>query len=212
MREAPTDYVSIAWTRPVNWLRFTDLPRDIDAAAAKSRTIRYQRDLIRRWVQETQGRLVHEEAVMELSPDRATPQAVSVIEALRRQHPSATFLAVAFPRANGWRPHVHLEALLLKGRYHLLDPDPYISAAFSFDPSTHFSDWETQNASHRGQKACHRAEILAAIATLDPMSLTRKADALNERGLTTHTGKAWTKDNLAKFLSSPAPMRADPAG
>ena len=211
MNGTPEQYVSIAWTRPVKWLNFTKLPRDIDVAADNSRTIRYQRDIIRRWVKDHAGALIHEEALMELSPDRATPEAVCVIDTLRKRYPFATFLAVAFPRVNGWRPHVHLEALLAQGPFYLIDPDPYLSAEFSFDPAAHFTEWERQHDFHRAGKSRHRDEIHAVIATFDHLSLAEKAQALNERGFTSHTGKDWTKANLAKFLASSMPKSADRA-
>ncbi|KXV23121.1 hypothetical protein, partial [Gluconobacter oxydans] len=65
-------YVALAWTRPVPWLGFDRFSSDIDAAAMQSRTIRYQRDLIRQYVQDVQGVLEKEVALLELSPDRAT--------------------------------------------------------------------------------------------------------------------------------------------
>ena len=195
-------YVAIAWTRPVNWAGFSTLPADIDAAATKSRTIRYQRDLIRLWVKQHGGVLVHEEAVMELSPDRATPQAAMVIATLRKTYPAAIFIAVDFPKADGWRPHVHLQDLLDQGPSTLIDPDPYYAADFSFDPTQHFSAWEKHHDAHRQAKPAHRAKVLAALAEDAGHSLAQKAEILNARGLTTHTGKAWTKDNLAKFLNT----------
>lgn len=201
-------YVAIAWTRPVNWAGFSDLPRNIDHAAEKSRTIRYQRDLIRRTVEDSGGFLVHEEAIMELSPDRATPQAMEVVEKLRKVYPDATFIAVNFPKANGWRPHKPLNDLFGKDLPHLIDPDPYYSAEFSFDPARHFSEWEERDEAHRQSKAGHREMILGILARHEGLSLAAKAQALNDQGLKTHTGKAWTKDNLAKFLNSPAPNPA----
>ena len=41
--------VGFYWTLPVPWVRFTSLPKAVDDAAKLSRTIRYQRDLIRRY-------------------------------------------------------------------------------------------------------------------------------------------------------------------
>lgn len=202
-------YVAIAWTRPVNWAGFSDLPRNIDAAAEKSRTIRYQRDLIRRSVKEMGGILVHEEALLELSPDRATPQVVEILAKLHRTYPEATFIAVDFPKADGWRPHKHLAAFFEGIAFHPLYPDEYCSAEFIFKPAQHFSEWEKRDAAHRQSKAGHRAMILGVLARHESLSIASKARALNDRGLRTHTGKAWTKDNLAKFLSSPAPAPTD---
>ena len=41
--------VGFYWTLPVPWAGFTSLPKAVDDAAKLSRTIRYQRDLIRRY-------------------------------------------------------------------------------------------------------------------------------------------------------------------
>ena len=47
-----THYLGLYWTLPVPWAGFTRLPKDAKAAAARSRTIAYQRERVRRWVAE----------------------------------------------------------------------------------------------------------------------------------------------------------------
>ena len=66
-------YAGVYWTLPVNWADFRDLPvEDIDAAAAASKTIRYQRECVRRYVRDEGGELAAEIAFMETRTDRAT--------------------------------------------------------------------------------------------------------------------------------------------
>ena len=78
-------YVALAWTRPVPWAGFDRLSSDIDAAAMQSRTIRYQRDLIRQYVREVQGVLETEVVLLELAPDRATPESLKILGDLVRK-------------------------------------------------------------------------------------------------------------------------------
>jgi hypothetical protein len=66
-------FVGFYWTLPVNWSDFRSLPSDVKVATAKSRTIRYQRALVRNWVRdEPPAELVDEIAFMDTRPDRAT--------------------------------------------------------------------------------------------------------------------------------------------
>ena len=58
-------YVGVYWTLPVNWAGFRALPLDVDAAAAASRTIRYQRERVRGWVR---GARVRAGAALRVSP------------------------------------------------------------------------------------------------------------------------------------------------
>ena len=54
-------FLGLYWTLPVPWAGFTQLPKDVGAAAKLSRTIAYQRERVRRWVAEEGGDLVAEE-------------------------------------------------------------------------------------------------------------------------------------------------------
>jgi hypothetical protein len=48
-------FVGFYWTLPIPAVGFTSLPKDVGAAAAASKTIRYQRERIRRWVADQKG-------------------------------------------------------------------------------------------------------------------------------------------------------------
>ena len=82
-------FIGVYWTLPVNWVGFGNLPTDVDAAAAVSRTIRYQRERIRLYVQENCGQLVDEIAFMDVRTDRATEtvprRAAPALGRIRRQ-------------------------------------------------------------------------------------------------------------------------------
>ncbi len=56
----PQAAVGFYWTLPVPWAGFTELPKDVDRAAEFSRTIRYQREIIRRYAREHHLQLIHE--------------------------------------------------------------------------------------------------------------------------------------------------------
>ncbi len=45
-------YVGFYWTLPIHWKGFTSLSADAEEAATQSRTIRYQRIWIHKWVKE----------------------------------------------------------------------------------------------------------------------------------------------------------------
>ena len=101
----PNAYIGFYWTLPVNWAGFRRLPQNIDDAAATSRTIRYQRELIRRYVAEDKGTLLDEIAFIDVQPDRAT----DMIEAELRTKAAvyageATLLYVRFEEIHLLRP------------------------------------------------------------------------------------------------------------
>jgi hypothetical protein len=58
------------WTLPVPWAGFTALSRDVDKAAAQSRTIRYQCERVRRFAKDNHLSLAHEETFLALDSDR----------------------------------------------------------------------------------------------------------------------------------------------
>lgn len=100
-------FIGFYWTLPVPWAGFSHLPRDVDAAAAKSRTIRYQRDRVRRWVRDEPGELSAEEVFLELAPDRGSEHVLPLIDKLldRCRSQSARLVLVDFSVAYGWRRH-----------------------------------------------------------------------------------------------------------
>lgn len=79
---ADMNFIGLYWTLPVPWAGFVNLPDDPDAAAAASRTIRYQVERVRRWVKDQKGTLVAERVFLELQPDRGSEQIVPEIDRL----------------------------------------------------------------------------------------------------------------------------------
>ena len=124
-------FVGFYWTLPLPHLGFTKLPKDVEAAAAASRTVRYQRERVQRHVAEQDGELVHEAVWIELAPDRGSPYVEAELrEALDRcREARAELLYVDFAERHGWRPHQQLKTCLdaLAGdavHHRPLDPDP----------------------------------------------------------------------------------------
>lgn len=193
-------YVALVWTRPVPWLGFDRLSPDIDVAATQSRTIRYQRDLIRQYVREVHGVLEKEIALLELAPDRATPESLKILEHLVRQcSPQAMFLSVDFTAAQGWRPQPALRRGVPVERCLALAPDPLLMDGKLFDPQAHFRAWRQKEKAHVQSRPEHRQAVLEALVGQEGLSWPKKADLLNAQDLRTHGGKPWTADNLRKF-------------
>ncbi|WP_147061330.1 hypothetical protein [Kozakia baliensis] len=184
------------------WLGFDRLSSDIDAAARQSRTIRYQRDLIRQYVRKVHGVLEKEVALLELAPDRATLESRKILEHLVRQcSPQATFLSVDFTAAQGWRPQPALRRGIPIERCLALAPDPLLMDEKLFDPQAHFRAWRQKEKAHVQSRPEHRQAVLQALAGQEVLSWPKKADLLNAQDLWTHGGKPWTADNLRKFLA-----------
>ncbi|WP_135433965.1 hypothetical protein [Pseudotabrizicola sediminis] len=193
-------FIGVYWTRPVPWAGFTALSRDVETAAMQSRTIRYQREAVMRYVKDVSGVLECEVALLELAPDRATPESASelrkiVVKASAR----ATFISIAFTETRGWRPHPFIREGLPVDRTLALPPDPIMLDGKIFDPIQHFQNWREHEKLHSGTKELHRATILAALQEVNGRSFPTQAGALNAAGLRTFSGKVWTADNLRKF-------------
>lgn len=196
------------WTLPVPWAGFTELPKDVDAAADRSRTIRYQRDMVRRWVDDVPGVLVAEEVFLELSPDRGSEQILPTIERLlsRCRRDDAQLVLVDFSEAFGWRRHEPLWTRLSSEgeRVQWLMPDEAWLDGKRFDPIEHFRTWRKIEQAHVLSKPERRTDIARAIETREAANPTHAAlaEALNADGIRTSTGRRWTADNLRKFLKS----------
>lgn len=200
-------FIGFYWTLPVPWAGFMNLPKDADAAAAASRTIRYQRERVRRWVDGEKGKLIYEEVFMELQPDRGSKQIVPVIDKLlsRCRQENATLLLVDFSEAFGWRRHGPLYDRLSGQRNVVsLDPEPVEIDGELFDPAGHFRTWRAVQDAFISAKPDRRATIANAVrdAGVQNATLAKQAADLNSQGITTPTGKRWTEDNLRKFLKS----------
>lgn len=199
--------VGFYWTLPVPWVGFTEVPEDVDEAAARSLTIRYQRDLTRRYAKEHGMDLVHEASFVEMAPDRGTeqlPKTMRKVEAICRSR-GATLLLVDFAQVQGWRSHAKLRDWSRKTRIEVcpIYPDPIMIEGKTFDPHSHFTEWRQRQQSWIESKAARAAERLSEANRLraQGLSYTAVAAQLNVSGLTNLTGKPWTGDNLRKFLA-----------
>ena len=198
-------FLGFYWTLPVPWAGFNALPKDINKAAEQSRTIRYQRDLVRHWVKGEGGELVAEEVFLELEPDRSSEQITHDLDrALKRcRIDEATLVLVDFSSSFGSRPHFRLwDRLRNSNVEHMpLEPEPILIDGKMFDPIKHFRAWQEVKDAHVDAKPERKVALAEAIEQFDVENISNAtiAEALNARGLTTTTGKPWTADNLRKF-------------
>jgi hypothetical protein len=200
--------VGFYWTLPVPWVGFTSLPKTVDDAAKLSRTIRYQRDLIRQYAAENRFRLVHEEVFLEVYPDRASDQ---ILEPLRKvksicEARNAMLLIVDFWQIKKWRDHGQLRNWIKEAGIKIcaIYPDEIKIDQKLFGPDVHFSNWRNKQSEwtlgkeQRKQKALARAQELRA----DKKTNAQIAEVLNNEGLLSLTGRPWTENNIGKLMSA----------
>ncbi len=202
-------FVGFYWTFPVKWAGFTDLSPDAGEAARQSRTIRYQRELVQRYVRERRGDLVDELVFLEVSPDRGTPHVRDGLARARRHcvEGRATLLWVDFAQSNGWRPHQHLHHCLydMGMRNEALDPIEWPIDGEPFNPTAHFRDWRRLGASSQAQRQEEIRAMLAAALDRVPAGYGRNgkiAEYLNRSGVRTKTGVLWTADTVGKAIKA----------
>ena len=201
-------YLGFYWTLPVPWAGFGKLPKDVDEAARLSRTIRYQRERVRRWVSDESGELVGEEVFLELAPDRVSDLIVPEVDRViaRCRSEDATLVLVDFSYEFGWRRHGPLWDRLESAdvRFEKLDPIELEIDGAVFDPVQHFRGWREIERAHAETKPQRRAALADAIERLGGEHATHAAlaEALNADGQFTPNGKMWTADNLRKFIKA----------
>lgn len=198
-------FVGLYWTLPVTWAGYRDLPPSVDAAALASKTIRYQRERVRRYVFDMAGDLVDEIAFMDTRTDRATD---AVRDVLRRNAPAfhasrPTLLTVWFEQTNNWRRNPFLLRAAAELGLNLigLSPDALVIDGIVFDPSRHFAAWRKRNgtATDRLRLAAEDGLQKALVAVPDGTGRWRAiATSLNERGIATSRGCAWTSEGVRK--------------
>ncbi len=200
--------IGFYWTLPVPWAGFTKLSTNVDEAAAQSRTIRYQRALIRRHTKTNGMELVHEAVFLEISSDRgsdAVKEALQDISALAGAN-QATVLVVDFAAVQNWRSHKPLrdEARHFGLTLEMVYPDEVMIDGKPFDPAPHFEDWRRRQAEWSADKPVRLAAAVSRATELrfSGASLAKTAATLNAEGLPSPTGRPWTADNLRKVLAS----------
>lgn len=216
-------FVGFYWTLPVPRFGITRLPGNADAAAAASRTIRYQREVVRRYATiECRGHVAGEVVWMEHEPDRGSPHVREPLEeafSLCRSK-GATLLYVDFASRQahddfqahqGWRRHASLRAELADAPVTCLPlpPDTVRIDGAPFNPLEHFRAWrkllaETRYAPHGKEE--YAKEIMALIAPYLPPEQSKPdyksaVRFLDEQKRRTTTGKPWSANTLRMFLN-----------
>ena len=192
------DYFGIYWTYPVRWVGLTRFD-GVEHATTVSRTIRYQREQIRRHAALQKRTVRTEAAFLENAADRGTPEVADEIAATVRKRPDLTPILIDFSDPSGWRRHQELRERMVLAGAEFLPAEPAFLDGRQFDPIQHFRNWAERWSDHAGSKEGHCETILAA---LKDVPQTGRVAYLNDLGLLTHTGKGWTEDNLRKFLKA----------
>ncbi|TXM65240.1 hypothetical protein FV226_25325 [Methylobacterium sp. WL12] len=203
------NYIGLYWTLPVTWKRFYYLPDDLDPAAARSTTIRYQRERVRRWVDTdgAPGELVDHIHYIDVRPDRATDVGIgylaSVVDQLRSKE--RTLVYVDFADGTPWRPQRALKKYLFENDldHESIQPDRVpLDGKPDFDIIKHFADWKLRHGEHQERHQRALSELFAAAASV-PAGSNRYAaiaEMLHDRREGTTTGKMWTAANVEQQL------------
>ncbi len=203
----PNAYIGFYWTLPVNWAGFRRLPTTVDAAAAKSRTIRYQRELARRYVAADRGTLLDEIAFIDVQPDRPTDMIRAELLAKVAKHAGrATLLYVRFEEIHLWRRNRFLPetAQDLGLKILPLPPDPTLIDGELFDPILHFKQWRKRDEGARTLLKLEAGQELRLALAEIPEGNGRWqaiAERLNGAGTRTSSGGSWTAENVRKHTS-----------
>ncbi len=213
-------FVGFYWTLPVPRRPVRTWPRDVEAAARLSHTIRYQLTLVRHYVTEQKGRLLDEAAFLELAVDRGTD---AVAQALARPLElcaanAATLVYVDFALIHHWRPHGVMRSILDDARENrgiqvqdlYPNPETIEGMGSQFDPVKHFRRWERRQSSEaQATRSLAKREVVAALSRLPegPGRWRVAADALNEQGVTTATGRRWTAEGVRKTCGRLPPTK-----
>lgn len=199
-------FVGIYWTLLVNWIGFRNLPKDVDAAAAASKTILYQRERVRRHGAGFGGKLIKEIAFMDVRTDRATDAVKDVLarEAQAYARTCVALLAVRFADVHHWRRSRFLHEAAHDLGFDLvpLGPTPILIDDELFDPIRHFSEWRKRDEGAMLWLRAEAEEGLRAALAAAPESEGRwriVADTLNGRGVRTIRGGKWTAENARKL-------------
>ncbi|KUJ77789.1 recombinase family protein [Ruegeria profundi] len=198
--------VGFYWTLPVTWAQFKELPKDVEAAATASKTIRYQMELIRRYAKEHSYNLIREEVFLEIEPDRGSIHIQSALNSIEHmcRTDSATVLVVDFSVVKNWRRNGFMDEWFENTDMPILriPPDPLQTSEWSFDPDQHFGDWRKRQSDWMSSK--HKREEFALRRSLElqktGLSVNAIAEQLNREETPSPTGKPWRESNLRAFL------------
>ena len=200
--------VGFYWTLPAPWVGFRRLPEAVDEAAKKSKTIRYQRDLIRRCAEEEGYLLVHEEVFLEIDPDRGSDLIFAALEKVKKicRAEDAVLFVVDFSEVSRWREHMVMTCWLREANIDIenISPREIILDGKIFDPHAHFRSWRqkhrdwTEKKPERIGRAVERAKELLELGK----SFLEIAETLNTEKVQTPTGRPWKPDNIRSFMKN----------
>jgi hypothetical protein len=203
--------VGFYWTLPVPWAGFTFLPEGIEAAAKASRTIRYQREAIRRYARDHHWAVVDEVVFLELGPDRGSvfvSDALGKAVASCRRH-DAILLFVDFSVVHGWRIHDPLrQALEALGIEPLpVPPVPLPIQGETFDPFAHFAAWRARQQQWTAEKSARQAAVAAKTTALrdEGRTYAEIAEMLSAAGIPSASGKPHTAESVRKAQKAARP-------
>jgi hypothetical protein len=208
--------VGFYWTLPVPWAGFTKLPAGIDEAAATSRTIAYQRELIRRFANNNGYRVIAEKVFLEVEPDRGSELILEALDRIADEYRAqkSTLLLVDFSQLQGSRAHWAIANWTEQHgmQFEMIYPEPVALNGRTFDPHLHFRDWKLRQQRWTAAKAERQVRALDRIAHLRSQERTNAqiASALNEKGIATPTGKRWSDDSVRKFWTAATKDRHAP--
>lgn len=220
-------WIALYWTMPVPWAGHTDLPEDAAAAAEKSVTIRYQRELVHREIKSHNRKLIGEIPYIEVDAFRPGKEIRDTLAriATRCLREGAGFVYVRFGGPYRVRYHAELEswienhfamakipctAIPAEGgdntpEWADADHDthqPKLLYSGLIDPYAHFRAWQVANETRRKNRDLHASKVIDAAAGLRNQGATfqQVAEHLNSQELFSTTGRRWTAESLRKFI------------
>lgn len=201
-------YVGFYWTLPVLWAGFKTLPKNPVDAARASKTIRYQQERARRFIDLNGGEIIAEFVFIETAPDRGTkfirPELLKAIQCSRDN--GATLLYVDFYKDSGWRNHSHLADEIAQSKYKDITPLDLETVWINgkqFCPIKHFRKWRALDKTEPAKR--HRAALAGLrAAALEFAHIHRRhkaiSDHLNAKNIPPTRAPKWTPDNVKQHL------------
>jgi hypothetical protein len=203
-------YVGFYWTLPIPSVGFLKLSDDPDVAATQSKTIKYQREVLKEWVAEEGGVLIREITFLETQSDRGTDAVIHYVQQAARicRENEATLLYVDFRQMCGWRPHQELTYAIEEEQIASVPVWPSHETIMidgkPFHPARHFKDHRMQHEKEAARRHDVAIKRLLKEAQNVPPGRGRNAfiaDQLNAEGVQTFQGgRPWTADNVKKVL------------
>ena len=207
--------VGFCWTRPVPKVGFNPSPEE---AEYQSKTIRYQKELMRLHAYNIRAIIDHWVIYVETRPDGGTKYIENALrKAVKKAGSEGIVLYVNFWRQDehylGWRKHKFMKNFIqnTKDRFEpveLIDPLDLPAcedkeAQPGFSPIAHFKWHMRREEDRRNQDIANRNRLveLAAEYGRGYGSIVKIAQRMNAEGRKTTGGKQWRENNTNHTLS-----------